>query len=43
MVREYVPFAQKDRVFGEDSEALFQLIMSGELLKEIENHVSLDW
>jgi histidine ammonia-lyase len=43
MVRECVPFAQKDRVFGEDSEALFQLIMSGELLKEIENHVSLDW
>jgi histidine ammonia-lyase len=43
LVRERVPFAQSDRLFGEDTEAIFELIDSGRLLNAVEKMVNLDW
>jgi histidine ammonia-lyase len=38
-IRQVVPFAQKDRVFQRDIEALRALVRSGELLELVENSV----
>jgi len=43
IVREKVPFAKCDRLFGEDVEALFEIIDSGRLLYAIEQKIILDW
>lgn len=43
ITREHVPFAQSDRIFGEDTAALFELIDSGRLLYAIEKQIELDW
>lgn len=39
LVREHVPFAQKDRVFANDIETLRKLIRSGELLSSVQKSV----
>jgi len=43
LVRKHVPFAKCDRLFGQDTEAIFSLIDSGELLDSIEKITKLDW
>jgi histidine ammonia-lyase len=44
MIREHVPFAETDRVFAKDIEAIRKMIGSGRLLKELETQVGeLEW